>query len=118
MSPSLPKKDSARWNYSVRIAVVRLPQSQVTFFPVLRWSQLRVLPEKRYEIHVNVTKILVPTAHKTHCVFVTNTNRFMLFRETIAIHSENHMKHINTIRGPKNYFPSYTIAILIQTQMV
>jgi hypothetical protein len=63
-------------------------------------------------------KILVPTAHKTHCVLVTNTSRFTLFREIMAIHSENYMEHINTIRGPKNDLPSYTITILIQTQML
>jgi hypothetical protein len=34
--------------------------------------------------------------HKKHYISATNTNPFMLFRETNAVYCENHTKHINT----------------------
>jgi hypothetical protein len=30
---------------------------------------------------------------------ITKPNRFMLFRETVAVYCENHKKHINTLPG-------------------
>jgi hypothetical protein len=41
----------------------------------------------------------VRTAKKTQHFTITKINWFMLFKEIIAVHSENHTKHINTHYG-------------------
>jgi hypothetical protein len=46
-----------------------------------------------------VYKNSVRTSQETHYVSATRTNRSMLFRETIAVYSENHTEHINTLYG-------------------
>jgi hypothetical protein len=38
---------------------------------------------------------------------ITETNRLMLFRETIAVYCENHTEHINTLCGQNAEFSSY-----------
>jgi hypothetical protein len=37
--------------------------------------------------------------HRKHCVSVTETNRLMLFRETVAVYCENHAEHKYTLWG-------------------
>jgi hypothetical protein len=37
--------------------------------------------------------------HRKHYASATETNWLMLFGETIAVHCENHMEHINTLCG-------------------
>jgi hypothetical protein len=32
-------------------------------------------------------------------MFITKTNRLMLFRETVAVYCENHMEHTDTLCG-------------------
>jgi hypothetical protein len=39
----------------------------------------------------------VRTSQETHYVSATETNRLMLFRETVAVYRENHTEHINTL---------------------
>jgi hypothetical protein len=41
----------------------------------------------------------VPTSQETHYVSDAKSNRLMLFRERIAVYSENHIKHANTLCG-------------------
>jgi hypothetical protein len=41
----------------------------------------------------------VRTAKKTLHFTITKINWFPLFKEIIAVHSENHTKHINTLCG-------------------
>jgi hypothetical protein len=41
----------------------------------------------------------VRTSQETHYVPATKTNRLMLFRETVAVYSENHTEHTNTLCG-------------------
>jgi hypothetical protein len=41
----------------------------------------------------------VRTAQQTHSVSVTKTSQLMLYREIIAVCSEIHKKHINTLCG-------------------
>jgi hypothetical protein len=41
----------------------------------------------------------VYASQKTHCSFITKTNRLMLFREIIAVYCERHAKHINILCG-------------------
>jgi hypothetical protein len=40
-------------------------------------------------------KISVATTNETHCVSIMKTSWFMLFREIIAVYSENKTKCIN-----------------------
>jgi hypothetical protein len=42
---------------------------------------------------------LVRTWQETHYVSATKPSRLMLFRETVAVYSENHMEHTNTLCG-------------------
>jgi hypothetical protein len=44
-------------------------------------------------------KYSVRTSEKTHYVSATETNRLMLFRETVAVFSENRVEHTNTLCG-------------------
>jgi hypothetical protein len=46
-----------------------------------------------------IYKSSVCTSQETHHVSATKSNRLMLFRETVAVYSENHTKHINTLCG-------------------
>jgi hypothetical protein len=41
----------------------------------------------------------VRTSQETHCVYITETSRLMLFRDVIAICCEKHAKHINRLFG-------------------
>jgi hypothetical protein len=40
----------------------------------------------------------VRTSQEPQYVFATETNRLMLFRETVAIYCENHTEHTDTVR--------------------
>jgi hypothetical protein len=46
-----------------------------------------------------VYKNSVRTSQETHYVSATETNRLMLFGETIAVYCENHTEHVNTLCG-------------------
>jgi hypothetical protein len=46
----------------------------------------------------NAPKNLVPTSQRTHSVSVIQTSQLMLYSEIIAVCSEIHTKHINTVR--------------------
>jgi hypothetical protein len=48
---------------------------------------------------VIIFKILVPIEQGTHCVSTTNTSPVILFRELIAVHTENFIQPINTLSG-------------------
>jgi translation initiation factor IF-1 len=41
----------------------------------------------------------VRTSHETHYASAKETNRLMLFAETVAVYCENHMEHKNTLCG-------------------
>jgi hypothetical protein len=43
-------------------------------------------------------KNLIRTSQETHYVSATETNRLMLFRETVAVYCENHTEHTDTVR--------------------
>jgi hypothetical protein len=49
---------------------------------------------------------LVRTAQYTHPVSVIKTSQLMLYREIIAVCSEIHTKHINTLCGQNVEFPT------------
>jgi hypothetical protein len=44
-----------------------------------------------------IYKNSVRTSQETHYVSATETNRLMLFGETVAVYCENHTAHINTL---------------------
>ena len=44
-------------------------------------------------------KNLASTSKKTHSVSITKTDRLLLLREIIFVHSENHREYINTLGG-------------------
>jgi hypothetical protein len=41
----------------------------------------------------------VRTSQEAHYVSATETNRLMLFGETVAVYCENHTEHTNTLCG-------------------
>jgi hypothetical protein len=41
----------------------------------------------------------VRTSQETHYVSATKANRLMLFGETVAVYSENHTEHTDTLCG-------------------
>jgi hypothetical protein len=43
--------------------------------------------------------ISVCTSQETHYVSATETNLLMLFREAVAVYSENHTEHTDTLCG-------------------
>ena len=45
----------------------------------------------------NAPKISASTSQKTHSVPIMKTDRLLLFREIIFVHSENHREYINTL---------------------
>ena len=45
----------------------------------------------------NSPKNLASTSQKTHSVSITKTDRLLLLRKIIFVHSENHREHINTL---------------------
>jgi hypothetical protein len=42
-------------------------------------------------------KVLIRFSLETHYISTTKTNRFMLFRKTVAVYCENHMEHTDTL---------------------
>jgi hypothetical protein len=46
----------------------------------------------------------VHTSQETHYVSATETDRLMLFRETVAVYCENNTEHINTLCAKCRYF--------------
>jgi hypothetical protein len=56
-------------------------------------------PSSTWPSPLNLNSEAVPTTQKTHCVYITKTNRLMLFGETVAVYCVNHMEHTNTLCG-------------------
>jgi hypothetical protein len=54
-----------------------------------------------------VTTITTDTAQQTCCVSVIKTSQLMLYREIIAVCSEIHTKHINTLYGQNVEFVNF-----------
>jgi hypothetical protein len=52
-----------------------------------------------------IFKNFVPTSKKTHRVCITKINWLMLFREIIAVYSENHTEPIHTLCGQNAEIP-------------
>jgi hypothetical protein len=52
----------------------------------------------KHQVHLYLKKS-VPTLNKIQHVSMTTINWLTLFRETVAVYSENHKKHINTLCG-------------------
>jgi hypothetical protein len=47
-------------------------------------------------LHTN-THDKVYTSQITHCVLITNSNQLILFRKTIVVYCEDHIKRINML---------------------
>jgi hypothetical protein len=62
------------------------------------------LKSLKTEIAVNNYKNSGRTSQETHYVPATRTNRLILFREKIALHSLNHTKHTDTFCGQNAEF--------------
>jgi len=54
----------------------------------------------------------VRTAQQTHTVSVMETSQLILYREIIAVCSQNHTKHINTLCGQNIEF--YNVKPVLQ----
>jgi hypothetical protein len=52
----------------------------------------------------NLYKNSVRTSQETRYVSATETNRLILFRETVAVYCENHTEHTNTLCGQNAEF--------------
>ena len=57
----------------------------------------------------------VRTAQKTHPVSVIQTSQLMLYREIIAVCSQIHTKHINTLCGQNVEFVNVKLVVHIVT---
>jgi hypothetical protein len=55
----------------------------------------------------------VRTSQETHNVSTTETNRLMLFGETVAVYCENHMEHINILFNYAHSGPSHLSSLEI-----
>jgi hypothetical protein len=62
-------------------------------------SSFKFNPLKLKLVQKNVFKNSVRTAKKTLHFAITKINWLTLFKEIIAVYSENHTKHINTLCG-------------------
>ena len=62
-----------------------------------------------------IYKYPVRTAQQTHTVLVTQTSQLMLYREIMAVCSEIHTKHINTVCGQNVEFVNVTPVVCIVT---
>jgi actin-related protein len=51
-----------------------------------------------------IYKNSVRTSQETHHLSATETNRLMLFRETVAVYCENHTEHTDTLCGQNAEF--------------
>jgi hypothetical protein len=60
----------------------------------------------------------VRTSQETHYVFATTTSRLMLFRETVAVHRENHTEHTNNIYKFSSYLTGNTLRLRYKDQPV
>jgi hypothetical protein len=72
------------------------------------WGNSRCLLRESYGTHKCtvwaecgdfIYKNSVRTSQETHYVSTKETNRLVLFRETVAVYCENHMEHTNTLCG-------------------
>jgi hypothetical protein len=72
------------------------PEQNISF-----WSCLCMVSMKF--IHVTF-KYSVHTSQETYYICITKHNRLMLFRKTVAVYCENHMKYINTLCGQNAEF--------------
>jgi hypothetical protein len=61
-----------------------------------QWRLVRIM--------LGVFKYSVRTSQETHYVSTIKPNRLMLFRETDAVHYENHTEHTNTLCGQNKDF--------------
>lgn len=63
-----------------------------TDLPGIQPISQRLKPEiyPHSSLYENIFRIL----HRTHCLYIINTNLLMLCREIIAVYYENHKKHI------------------------
>ena len=55
-------------------------------------------------LNLRITCYSVRTAQETHSVSVIQPSQLMLYREIIAVCSQIHTKHINTLRGQNAKF--------------
>jgi hypothetical protein len=61
-------------------------------------------PAERLSAAQIIYKNSVRTSQETHYFSATETNRLMLFGETVAVYCENHTEHINTLCGQNAEF--------------
>jgi hypothetical protein len=67
------------------------------------YSQVRI-DHLKNDFHLNNIFKKCSYVREVHCVFIRNNNSLMLFREIIAVDSENHTIYINTLRGQNEEF--------------
>jgi hypothetical protein len=57
-------------------------------------------------------------SQKTHYVSTTETNRLIMFRETVAVYCENHTEHTNDCAGRMQSFTMLKQMVLIVTTLL
>jgi hypothetical protein len=67
-------------------------------------SPMMVLTLLRLNFFAILYKNPVRTSQDTQCISTTKPNRLTLFRETVAVYSENHTEHANTLCGQNAVF--------------
>ena len=84
------------------------------------FAVLRAIKIHKYEYTVwaerrIVYKDPVRTAQETHSVSVIKTSQLMLYKEIIAVYSQIHTKHINTLCGQNVEFVNVKLVECIVT---
>ena len=96
-----------RWPRGVRGGIPAFRRTAVPFFTFKNCSNLNPLSTKLYLPNLKIQSV----PRSKHSVSVTKTSQLMLYREIIAVCSQIHTKHINTLCGQN-------VELYIKTQSV
>ena len=80
---------------------------------VVRLPTVCIIPTERYRLRINRKFQSVPRSE--HTPSVIKTSQLMLYREIIAVCSEIHTKHINTLCGQNVELLNVKLAVHIVT---
>jgi len=96
------------YKYPVRTAQQTHCVSVIQTSQLLLYREIMAVCSEIHTKHINtavwaergiIYKYPVRTAQHTHCVSVIQTSQLLLYREIMAVCSEIHTKHINTVCG-------------------
>jgi neutral trehalase len=66
------------------------------FLPLILSEKIDHLTRQIKNLFWRVHKNTIPNSQKTYYVYATNIKQLMLFKETMSVDCENHMKYTDT----------------------